>query len=177
MKLPASLLPLVDKIVCSDLPKFRKQKAIGLLFDGAALNRNQRGAIFEQFGDSTRKDFVNLVIWGDEDQDNSWGPKAFRGDCIPFMLWQPDELFDDRAVLLKQLANNPKKKTKAFDKGAGGFASFPQYQTMWFLHRDGSVTYAEVDGSFMPKKKSARLVGNVADLKLRLATPDDIDAE
>ena len=81
MKLPKLLLPLVDKIVCSDLPKFRKHKAIGLLFDGAALNRNQRSAIFEQFGDSTRKDFVNLVIWGDEDEDTSWGPKAFRDDC------------------------------------------------------------------------------------------------
>ena len=29
----------------------------------------------------------------------------------------------------------------------------------------------------MPKKKSAKLIGDVADLKLRLATPDDIDAE
>ena len=177
MKLPKALAPLADRIVCSDLPKFKKEKQIGLLFDGSTLNKNQRKTLLELFGDSQRGDFVNLVDWGDEDDDTSWGPKAFRDDAMPFMLWQPDELFDDTEVLLGKLKKNATKKTPALDKGSDGFSSYPQFQTLWFLHKDGSVTFAEVDGSIEPKKKSKVLVRDVAELKLRLATVDDVDVE
>ncbi len=170
MKLASALASLANKIVCSDLPKFRKKDSIGILFDASGFNRAQWSAIFEQFGDCEPNDYKNLLVPKDDDE----GGWTFRDDALPFMLWSPDELFDDRTVLKKKLAKNPTAKTVAF---ARGFGESPQYQTMWFLHADGSVTYADIDGTFSPQKKSKLLVDDFKKLKLRLATPDDVTEE
>ena len=171
MKLPSALAKLADRVVCSDLRRFKKKDTIGILFDAGTYRRAKLRAIFEQFADCQRGDYANLVVWGGDDEDSSWGPKAFRDDAMPFMLWSPDELFDDRELLRKRLA----KGSRAIAFGAYGVS--PQYQTMWFLHADHSVSYADIDGTFSPQRKSKKLVSHYGELLLRLATPDDISPE
>jgi hypothetical protein len=174
MKLPTDLARLVDKMVDSDLRKFKKQDTLGLLFDASTFNRAQEHALLaEQFGDCSHGDFADLLIWPEEDEadEDSLRRPAFRDDCLPFVQWAVDELFDDRARLIKRLARNAETKTPAYRRGHG---ESMQFQTMWFLHADGRVTFVDIDGTFIPAKKSKALVKHYRELGLRLAVPGDV---
>ena len=129
------------------MPKFRKKDAIGILFDPTGFNRAQWGAIADMFGDCERGDYEDLIRFPD---DADGGESTFREGAIPFVLWSPDALFDDREALARKLARNATARTRAF---TGSYGESPQYQTMWFLHADGHVTFADIDGTFDLRKK------------------------
>ena len=160
MKLPSKIGILANTIVCSELKKFKKKDHIGILFDWATFNRTQKDALMDHFSDCEEKDF----------QDIRKG-EVLRSDCVPFVMWMPDELFDDRKVLLQKLKGNPKKNTVAYTRNYG---EYPQFQSMWFLHKDGSVSTVDIDGTFLPRKTAKRLVDDYRELGIRLATPIDV---
>ena len=169
MKLPAALAKLVGKIVVVggkqklDGEPLAEPGATGLVFDGSKLVGSQRRAVMDLFGDSDPEtDFEDLLDDG-----------KLKPEWLPFMLWRPDGLDERHDLQVKNQDKSATTKTVAFARDG----AYPQFISMWFVHKTGRVVAVQVDGTFLPAPKADALVSDYKALKLRVATYADLGRE